>query len=319
MTSYDYTDSHNPQWVGDACRANLSTGIIIKSPSDKTVQMSSKKTDMAIWDEIPPNSTIEYNILTKSDGKGMSDRVNVELQIFDMVYIGEITNQILDTLSDEDLDLALTDIDAFTKIMEPKIEESLDPNQVFKVLFSDIAVTNESGVASGTIPLPIQYPAGQYNLMFHYGYDAQSEASDSAKAKDFWLKTVAPLVLEIAFSVIAVAFPPAIAVAAAAATYDVAKMGTEYYTTRFGIAGENQHGCIFPVNGGFNHTYTFNIEPLEEAAQLSEVLSPENADIVSSMNAIIQLKGLGKVVLAGSVVTLVLLTLLNRLKGGRES
>lgn len=310
--SYDLSGKPNAQWVGNACRTKLSTSAKIVSPSGSTIPMSSKKVGIPIWDSIPPNCTVEYEVETQSDKQGKSDRVSLELQVFDLYYVGEVTNQVLDTLTDEELQLAIDDVPAFTEMITPKLESRLDPNQVFKVIFSDRIITDENGMAKGSIALPSQYPAGQYNLMFHYGYDAQSESSDTAKATELWLKTVLPLVLEIAFSV----FVPGLGgviVATAAATYDIAKMGNDFYETRFGIAGENQYGCIFP-QGGFTHTYTFNIEPLEEAADLSNILTDENADIIASMNAYIQLKGLGMVVLSGSVATLVLLLLINRMK-----
>lgn len=310
--SYDLSGKQNPQWVGNACRTKLSTSAKIVSPSGSTIPMSSKKVGIPIWDSIPPNCTIEYEVLTQSDGQGKSDRVSLELQVFDLYYVGEVTNQVLDTLTDEELQLAIDDVPAFTEMITPKLEAKLDPKQVFKVIFSDRIITDEDGIATGSIALPTQYPPSQYNLMFHYGYEQASETTDSAKATEFWLKTALPLVIEIAFSV----FVPGIGgviVATAAATYDIAKMGNDFYETRFGIAGENQYGCIFP-QGGFTHTYTFNIEPLEEAANLSNILTDENADLVSAMNSYIQLKGLGMVVLSGSVATLVLLLLINRMK-----
>ncbi len=319
-----YTLSGQPgaSWSGSACRTNLKTKLNITSPLGKKLNYNFVKEQIPIWESIPAESTIEWECLTMSDGKKQKDRINLTLQVFDMVYVAQVTDQVLDTLTAEQLQLAIDDVDAFTEIFQPKLEAVLVPQQVFKNIWSDTVQTDDSGVTKGSLTLQPQWPRGQYNFMVHYGYDAESEASDKDKAVDFWVKEMLPIVIELTAAVIATIATGglaagAIVIATAAMTYDMANLASQYQETRFGASKVNYEGCLFPA-GGFNHSYSFTVEPEAEAADIQAALSPENMDVVSAVNSYIQLKGMGYFIGVASISIFTLLVLINKIKGRKR-
>ena len=94
-------------WSGSACRTNLKTKFNITSPLGKKLNYNFIKEQIPIWESIPSESTIEWECLTMSDGKKQKDRINLTLQVFDMVYVAQVTDQVLDTLTPEQLQLAI--------------------------------------------------------------------------------------------------------------------------------------------------------------------------------------------------------------------
>ena len=312
----------NAQWVGSGCRANLKSSLKITTPLGSNVNNTSKIGAIPQWANISKESKLDWEIQTLSDKVGKADRVNLELQSFDMIYVSALTSQILATMSDEDIQLAVDDVDAFTAIFTPLLEDKMNPKAVFKTIYSDTVTTNENGIAKGSLTLAPQWPTGQYNFLIHYGYDAESESSETDKAVDFWVKEVLPMVVEITFAVIAgiatggIGFA-AVMIASAAAAYDLANMATQFHETRFGISKQNIHDCNFP-QGGFNQTYAIIVEPEDEAKAILSVLGDENVDIISAVNSVILTKGLGYTVGFGAVGIFILLAILNKLKGGKK-
>jgi hypothetical protein len=312
----------NAQWVGGGCRANLKSSLKITSPLGSNLNNTSKIGAIPQWANISAESKLDWEIQTLSDKVGKADRVNIELQSFDMIYVSELTSQILATMSDEDIQLAVDDVDAFTAVFTPLLEEKMNPKSVFKTIYSDTVTTDETGIVKGSLTLAPQWPTGQYNFIIHYGYDAESESSNNEKAVDFWVKEVLPAVIEITFAVIAgmasggLGFA-AIMIASAAATYDLANMATQFHETRFGISKQNVHECNFP-QGGFNQTYAIIVEPEEEAQKISSILTDEDVDIISSVNSVILTNGLAYTVGLGAVSVFILLAMINKIKGGKK-
>jgi hypothetical protein len=317
--TYELSGNPDGSWMGSGCRTNLKTGLKITSPLGKKLKYNIIKNQIPIWESIPAESTIEWECLTQSDGTGANDRLNLTLQVFDMVYVAQITDSILETMSDEEIQLAIDDVDAFTAILTPKLEAELSPNQVFKNIWSNTVETDASGKTTGSLNIQPQWPRGQYNLLIHYGYDAESEASDNAKAVEFWVKEMLPMVVEVVFAIVATIATGGLAagafiIATAAAAYDLANMASQYQQTRFGASKINKYDCIFPMMG-FNHSYSFTVEPEAEAQDIQASLSPENMDIVAAVNSYIELKGLGYFVAFGSLAFFGFLFVVNRLKG----
>jgi hypothetical protein len=73
-----------------------------------------------------------------------------------MVYVAQITDSILETMSDEEIQLAIDDVDAFTAILTPKLEAELSPNQVFKNIWSNTVETDASGKTTGSLNIQPQ-------------------------------------------------------------------------------------------------------------------------------------------------------------------
>ena len=284
---------------------------------------SDEKSTVPTWTDIERPQEIKWEVETISDGKGASDKFEIDLQVFDMLYVSSVTDAAMDTMTDDQIQLALDDPDAFVELLLPLVEERINPALTLKTVYSTQITTDANGLAEGVIPILPQYPEGTYTLMFHYGYSADVEKGDTDKAVDFWVYEMIPMAIEVVASIAAIflsggAFLIAIAVATAAAAFDITNMATQYQENRFGIVGENQHGCDFPY-GGFIQSYSISFELKEEAENLADIFTQsDNAELLGAVNRYLATQDLMKVALGGTLAIGILLILGYKVKQRRK-
>jgi hypothetical protein len=331
MTSWKQSGNKNTEYSANDpdCFNTLKTNVELIGPDSKSISVSeTEQSDdgpVPTWMNIPEGSKIKWEALTETDGKGQSDRLNLELTVMDGPYVAKITDDVLNNLSPAEEDMLLSDVAGLTTLVTKRVIEDMNPELVMKSIYSTIINTNEGGLAEGEIPIPIQWPKGAYSLILHYGYHAQSEAADSEKAFNFWVEEMGPMIAELVIMIIiGFFFPPSLAVTAtvftAALVADMAIMYSQYQKDGFGATGLDQYGCAFP-DGGWNHTYAIGYETEEAEADMAGEVSPQNAELLAVSENYIQAVGMTQATLIGTMMVGLLFILVARIKTkkGRKS
>ena len=231
--------------------------------------------------ETSKGDIIYWTVKTLCDKKPTSDRMNVTLSYYDPIYIGKLTNRILEVISDADMVKVMR---GDSTVLEPYIENELDVAQAIKQVYSTTVITDSDGEAAGEIPFPENYLFADYILTIHYGYGGNAERTDKDKAVEFWTAEVGLAIVEIGLIALSVVFPIiapfAIPLAYVVAGADIAVAASMYLSNGFGAIDENRRGCLFPATG-WNQTYNFILdEPV-----LVEV---EDSDTPEEQSAITQ-------------------------------
>lgn len=308
------------------CKTSLKSSAQVIGLNGKSITPTAiDESDIAIvptWKNLEQFKEIRWEAQTLSDKKPVSDRIEVELQLFDMVYVTSVTNAAMDAMTEEQMALALDDPGAFTEALMPLVEERMQPELTLKTVHSTIVNTGPDGKTSGVIPLLAQYPPGTYTLMIHYGYSQAGEASDSKKEFEFWVMEMLPIILEISLVIIAGIASGGLAVAAyagavAAMSFDIANIANQYQTTRFGVMGENKHDCVFPY-GGFIHSYSISYGLEDEATTVEGGVSPHNMEIAGAVENYIATKSLLHSIGFGTMAVALLLILVAKMKGRKK-
>lgn len=239
-------------------KTNLKTSITIEDADGNEIIVN-ELNPMPVWDYLPPNSVIKYEVETISDGDGIDDRVQMDI-IYDnrAAIMREFQGQI-NQLSPEDKEAfdngSKVMFDRVLKLTEQAVVDKSIPT--FITIYSKTITTDKNGKASGSIPIPSTWPKSIFDIMFHYGYDGVGEG-----------KTQGGIFLEDAYNVISWAVAGLIIVgtggAGLAAVGTVMLIGEVSYglaeaylwTSYEGTNTENKHGANFPVKG-FNHAYGF--------------------------------------------------------------
>lgn len=224
---------------------------------------------------------IQWTAKTLCDNDPTSDRINVTLSYYDPIYIGKLTNRILEVITDADMVKVMR---GDSTVLEPYIENELDVAQAIKQVYSTTVITDSDGKAAGEIPFPENYLFADYILTIHYGYSGVAERTDKDKAVEFWTAEVGLAIVEIGLIALSVVFPiiapfalPAVTIIGGA---DIAIAASMYLSNGFGAIDENRRGCLFPATG-WNQTYNFILdEPV-----LVEV---EDSDTPEEQSAITQ-------------------------------
>ena len=328
MATWMQNGMKDPMWVSHPeCKTALKSSLYVVTPDGKETRPQTINQDATLtvptWGNVDSIKELHYEVQTLSDGKGANDRINLELQMFDLVYVAQVTDEAMNELTDEQIALAVDDVNAFTEALMPLIEAKLDPTLTIKTIWSSIPETPADGILKGTIPWPSQWPPGQYTFLAHYGYSHEMEKADSAKAVDFWVYEMLPLVIEITAAVLAGFFTGGAslvltAAAIAAASFDIARIGTEYYRNAFGMVGENIHGCAFPY-GGWVQSYAIGHALEDEAAELEGAISLQNGELIGAVDNYIATQGLMRAVFSGSIIFGLLLVLFARKRGKKKS
>lgn len=258
-------------------KTNLESSVILKrngvtQPSESLTPTEGGK--VINFPETLKGDIIQWTAKTLCDNDPTSDRVNVTLSYYDPIYIGKLTNRILEVISDADMVKVMR---GDSTVLEPYIENELDVAQAIKQVYSTTVITDSDGKAAGEIPFPENYLFADYILTIHYGYSGVAERTDKDKAVEFWTAEVGLAMLEIGLIAISVVFPIiapfAIPTAVVVGGADIAVAASMYLSNGFGAIDENRRGCLFPATG-WNQTYNFILdEPI-----LVEVEDPENPE-----------------------------------------
>ena len=165
---WTYTGSANFEPIKGAGsssdRTNLESIVKIVSSESKGRGSSKKSKDgftTVEFSKVSKTDAIEWEVITTCDGKGQSDRVNLSLTYYDPYYIGRLSDQIIATLTDDEIGNVLA---GDNSAVERKTAKMVDLNQTIKTIYSTTVITDSSGRAKGTIMLPETYPFADYFL-----------------------------------------------------------------------------------------------------------------------------------------------------------
>jgi len=324
MTSWKQSGNKKSSYSakGPDCLNNLKTNVEIIGPDSKSIPVTTTEQEetgpLPTWGNIPEGSKIKWEALTENDGKGQSDRLNIDLTVLDGNYVAKIINTVMNSLSSEEEDMLLTDITGISTIITERVTADLKPELTMKTIYSTVVNTNAEGLGSGEIPIPIQWPKGAYSLIIHHGYHSQSEAADSEKAFNFWIMEMGPMIAELVVAaIVGFFFPPSLVVSAAifsvAMLADLAVMYSQYQKDGFGAAGLDQYDCAFP-DGGWNHLYAIGYEIEGAEDDMADGVSPQNAELLALSENYIQAVGVTQATLMGTLGVGILLIIMHRMK-----
>jgi hypothetical protein len=212
-----------------------------------------------IWDYAPTGSVIKYEVETITKGVSKPDRFQLDIGYANDAAVIREYNGIINGLPEEQRKR----FDEGSKVMEDSVikltEQAIIDKSIPPVIniYSKTLNTDDTGKLTGTIPIDSSWPKSTYNMMFHYGYQGDSEGrSDWAETG----KNLVAVVEEIV--IIAIAFIPVVGTAAAIAltvaqvAYAIADA---MLWTGYGMATENKYGAKFP-DYGFSHPYGFGTD-----------------------------------------------------------
>tara|TARA_R110000751_G_scaffold253765_1_gene353262 strand:- start:530 stop:1567 length:1038 start_codon:yes stop_codon:yes gene_type:complete len=275
---------------------------------------------------------IYWEAETLCDNEPTSDRITVALTFYDPIYIGKLTDIVIDKLSNAEIDQI---INGDESPIEKHLTPILDVAQALKQVYSTTVITDSSGKAAGEIPIDEKMQFADYTLTIHYGYAGRAEQSDSGKEYDFWVEEVGLMIVEVV-AIIALTFMTAGVgtaivggIATAAAIGDIAVAASNYFANGFGAIDENRKGCLFPLMG-WNHTYAFVLdEPIlnEDGTESNEItesmisqLSPSTEQKINEIKTQYGLQGTStNLLLVGILAPLLLLVLIPRRKSKSKS
>ena len=253
-------------WSGDGDgRTNFKTSVWIEDANGKKIT-TSELSPMPIWDAVPPNCKLKYKVETLSDGKGRSDRFQLDIQFTDYATIFRVLDRVLDNLTEEQRER----YEAGSKLMQDSVNKMvaqimMDENKPFtKTIFAKTLTTNDDGKLEGEIDIS-QWPLSEYNIMFHYGYRGDQESRTDSD--EMW-RNVGDAAIFV--GAVALSFIPGIGWGAAALLLaaDIAVSVAIEMMRAYGESTENKYGVGFPKYG-FMHPYAFGMYG-EEIAQQNE-------------------------------------------------
>lgn len=273
------------EWAGSGSKTNFKSRLEIVSPNGTLIPFTSKSDGIPDWDSIPPNSSLKWAV----DTDGKRDRAELKLTYFDMDKYLATYNQVLDSLSESQIQMLEAGNTQFVEeVNQTTMQRAGGIENLFITIWSDVVGTGENGQAEGIIQINESFPKNTaYIFMAHYGYDANQERGNTGKTIEFvWDIASLPLMFVPGLNV----------VVGGAFIAEMAYIGAKLAASGFGKAGENKYGKYFPI-GGFNHCYSFYLEDPEQPKKdyVSSIISDENLDIIQKMNLLTQFYGVAKV------------------------
>ena len=261
-------------WADDGDRTNFKSSFNIITPDGDTFNPT-EQTPIVFWESIPEGSKLKWEMQTLSNGKGKSDKAQIDITYMDYPMILRELDLALNSLTQEQRDA----YEAGDKVIDDTVNKLVaqriaDAGRRMDVsIFSEQVITDEDGKAEGEIPMT-NWPQSEYNIMMHYGYMGDKEASDSSR---IW-SNIGNAALVVGF--LALSFIPGIGWAAQAALIG-AEIALAMYLQSigpYGMSTINKYDDVFPTYG-FNHGYAFGYYG-EDMASLSDNISDENQSIL---------------------------------------
>ena len=214
---------------------------------------------MPIWDYAPTGSVIKYEVETITKGVSKPDRFQLDIGYANDAAVIREYNGIINGLPEEQRKR----FDEGSKVMEDSVikltEQAIIDKSIPPVIniYSKTLNTDDTGKLTGTIPIDPSWPISTYNMMFHYGYQGDSESRSDDDETWANVRAVVEEIIIIAIALIpVVGTAAAIALTVAQVAYAIADA---MLWTGYGMATENKYGAKFP-DYGFSHPYAFGTD-----------------------------------------------------------
>ena len=255
------------------CNTGFKSSVIVRNDEGMPRTMDRMTTTDGgiefVFPQVGNGDKIHVKVKTLGDdSKAKSDRVTINLTSLNMAYMMTEMNKLLSSKTQQEQDALIADSDALAEALMP----SLNPASLMVNVRTYTFNTGSDGIGDKQIFIEDEWPAGPLFLTCHYGYSASAERSDFAKALEFFLEEVLPLIVDLALVigmlVVGCGTAPftagvGCAVAAAASiallTAEIAYMYHRVKQDAYGFIDTNKYSCRFPVPGGFNQTYTIDV------------------------------------------------------------
>jgi len=262
------------------CSTRLRSNLIVRADGFGAALGTTTRDGITTYPDVEPGYLIEWSAMTESRDRPVADRVTAKLIRLDTVYLSGLIN-----------DIQATNPSIDERGLLEALAEQGDMNRLFATVSSQTVTTGSDGIARGILPTS-DMPAGPATVVISYGYSAQSERADGAKAFRFWTNEV----MEEVVSGLVIGATCAGLIASAAATGGIlapaaaagcalgvslavsgANLYRQYAKDTLGMVGVNEGGCSFPI-GGHMHTYALAVGGDRGAAQASSSISPAVVD-----------------------------------------
>ena len=274
-------------------RTNFKSSLYIEDADGKRITYDKKEDGMPMWDKTANGYTLIYEIQTLSDGKGKSDKVQVDIFYTNWKGFYREQDLVLDSLTPEQLESYERGSPTMKNTVAKMTEQAMrDKNIPWSItIYNKQVDTGSDGKYTESIPIEDNWAASNYAMTIHYGYQGDKEESytggwTGGLFQSNWGKSIKGIAFGVAF--VALLAIPGGQVAAGllgggaafAGTWTaiaignvilfgsevVAMLAYEAIMGRYGPATENKYGDSFPMMG-FTHPYGFNVFPAEALAE----------------------------------------------------
>jgi hypothetical protein len=284
----------------DGDRTNFKSSFTIITADGNTFNPT-EQSPMPFWESIPEGSKLKWEIETISDGKGKSDKAQIDISYMNYPMILRELDLVLNSLTQDQRDAyqggdKVMD-DTVNKLVAQRIADS--GKQMDVNIFSKQIITGDDGKAEGEIPMD-SWPQSEYNIMIHYGYMGDMEASGSERMWD----NIGNTAMVVGF--LALSFIPGIGWAAQAALIgaEIAVAVAIEMMKPYGEATINKYDDAFP-NYGFNHPYAFGYYG-EDMSDLMGNISTENQSLLEQATRAFQINNTFKIGIGLMVAILIM-------------
>ncbi len=282
-------------------KATFSSKVLIFEEDGEQVFFDKYEEGSPVWDAIPLGSNINYTVNT-----GKSDRVQLQLIMFDTNALFEAIEFQMSRLSPQQLELLESGDDALLEeIVNMAFESKGGQEEFYVTVWSNVFNTSAEGIGTGTVRIQKDWQESSYMFVAHYGYDADGEESKVGEILLDW----GLLIIGVVAMITGPLTGGAGFVVGAALLIDFMILAQVALAMKFGVATINKYDERFPQYG-FNHQYVFNTMTQEGFEELKTTVSEENKSVLEDLTIMNDIKGVAAI----GIMSLLLIALL-RMRG----
>lgn len=257
------------------CNTNFKSAVAVRDGYEGVTRQLQKTTvdgtTEYMFPQVLTGDRVTIDVQTISDGKGRSDKCQIRLAALNMNFVVQEMMKVLESKTPEEQQALLADTAKLGELMKPILVNN--PTAVLPLIRTQRINTDSDGLGRAEIFMERDWNAGLLFLTCQYGYSASAERSDWAKAAEFIVTEILPLVLDLAIVIFSVAVGctigaaftvggsclAALALSTAILAAEIAYLYHQYQQDAFGFIDTNKYDCRFPTPGGFQHLYTLEI------------------------------------------------------------
>ena len=237
------------------CRPTFSSIVQIVDKDDNKISPNVIG-EVNSWNQIPPESTIKYEITTYpewedttplSSATPQSDTISFQIWRTNTEYLEQVSDRVYSRSSKEDIDIYDDEMIALLNgeaegmpIFENKVMQEIDYDRTITQVYSKNLTTDSEGKKKGTYKIPKSANWGAYTFVFNYGYDDNAgyigEGERLKKVQEQIIRQTIVNVVVVAL-ILAVIFITVIPLAVSGATMGATALGLGAKATFVAQAG----------------------------------------------------------------------------------
>tara|TARA_B100002019_G_scaffold284559_1_gene292382 strand:+ start:857 stop:1975 length:1119 start_codon:yes stop_codon:yes gene_type:complete len=251
------------------CRPTFSSIVQIVDKDDNKISPNVIG-EVNTWNQIPPESTIKYELTTYpewedttplSNATPQSDKISFQIWRTNGEYLEQVSDRVYSRSSREDKQIYNDEMLAFLNgeaegmpIFENKVMQEIDYDRTISQVYSKNLTTDSEGKKKGTYKIPKSANWGSYTFIFNYGYDDNAgyigEGERLKKVQEQIIRQTIVSVVVVAL-LLAVIFITVIPLAISGATMGATALGLGAKATLVAQAGAIG-GAIYLEGLAFN-------------------------------------------------------------------